>query len=126
MWKKSSFRMVPRMSTGVVGGLRGVAMPQDLCAGSSYTCGSVVAGANTGHVAPECDPLHGRRRRRRLEGGNGRVGPTRRGSCGGLGPDPVPECSHGLTYQNQVGRSTGQSPSGESQRGRSAGQLVQG
>ena len=29
MWKNSSFRIVPRMSTGVAGGLRGVAMPQD-------------------------------------------------------------------------------------------------
>src|SRR6266566_194001 len=96
------------------------------CAGPSYTSGSTVAGANTGHAAPECDPLHGRRRPRRLEGGNGRVGPTRRGSCGGLGPDPVPECFYGLAYHNQVGRSIGQSPSGERQRGRSVGQLVQG
>ena len=33
MWKNSSFRIVPRMSTGVAGGLRGVAMPQDLALG---------------------------------------------------------------------------------------------
>ena len=33
MRKNSSFRMVPRMSTGVVGGLRGVAIPQDLALG---------------------------------------------------------------------------------------------
>ena len=33
MCKNSSFRIVPRMSTGVVGGLRGVAIPQDLALG---------------------------------------------------------------------------------------------
>ena len=38
------------------------------CAGPSYTSGSVVAGANTRHAAPECDPLHGRHYRLHLEG----------------------------------------------------------
>ena len=36
-WKNSSFWIVPRMSTGVVVGLRGVAMPQDLALGP-HTC----------------------------------------------------------------------------------------
>ena len=36
-WKNSSFRIVPRMSTGVVEGLRGVAMPQNLALGP-HTC----------------------------------------------------------------------------------------
>jgi hypothetical protein len=40
-----------------------------------------------------------------------------------LGPDRVRGCCYGLTYRNQVEESTGQSPSGESQRARSTGQL---
>ena len=36
-WKNTSFRIVNRMSTGVVGGLRGVAKPQDLALGP-HTC----------------------------------------------------------------------------------------
>ena len=86
-----------------------------------------MAGANTGHAAPECDPLHGRRRRRQLEG--------EMAASGLRGGDPevgwarilfrsVPMA--GLTYHNQVERSIGQSASGKSQRRRSTGQLVQG
>jgi len=114
------------MSTGVAGGLRGVAMPQDLALGPltrlEVRWRVQTPGTRLRSVTPFTDGAVAGAWR----GGNGRVGPTRRGSCGGLGPDPVPECSHGLTYHNQVGRSIGQSPSGESQRGRSAGQLVQG
>ena len=48
------------------------------------------------HIAGVCPP-HGRRRRRHLEGENGRVGSTRRGSCCGPGPDVAPKCSYGPT-----------------------------
>ena len=47
-------------------------------------------------VSGVCPP-HGQRRRRHLEGGNGRVGSTRMGSCCGSGPDVSPECSYGKT-----------------------------
>ena len=96
------------------------------CVGASYMSRSVVAGANTRHASSECDPLHERRRRWHLEGGNGRVASTQRESCGGFGSDLVPKCSYGLTYHNRVERSIGQSPSSESQRVRSPGQLLQG
>ena len=71
-------------------------------------------------------PPHGRRRRRHLEGGNGRVGSTRSGCSYGFGPDVAPGCPFGLTYHNQVKTSVGQIPSDKSQRRRSPGQLVQG
>ena len=67
------------------------------CARSSYMSGSVLSGANKRHAAPECDPLHGRRCRRHLQGGNGRIESTRGGSAGVLGPDLVLKCSYGLT-----------------------------
>ena len=47
-------------------------------------------------VSGVCPP-HGRCCRRHLEGGNGRVRSTRRGSCCGSGPDVAPKCSYGLT-----------------------------
>ena len=47
-------------------------------------------------VSGVCPP-HGRRRRRHLEGGNGRVGSTGRGSYCGFGPDVALKCSYGLT-----------------------------
>ena len=47
---------------------------------------------------------------------------NQRESSVGLGPDRVRGCCYGLTYHNQVEESTGQSLSGESQRGRSTGQ----
>ena len=121
--------LFPDCSSHVYGGGRGPSWGSyatESCAGPSYTSGSAAVGANTRHAALVCDPLHGRRYRRRLEGGNGRVGAKRRGSCGGLGPDLVPECSHGLTYHNQVEKSIGQSPSSKSQRRRSTGELVHG
>ena len=92
------------------------------CARSSYMSGSVLSGANKRHAALECDPLHGRRCRRHLQGGNGRIGSTRGGSAGVLGPDLVLKCSYGLTYHNQVEKYVGQRPFGESQRPRSSGQ----
>ena len=49
------------------------------------------------HMSPGCGPPHGRRRRRHLEGGNGRVRSTWTGSCCGFGPDVAPRCSYGLT-----------------------------
>ena len=52
-----------------------------------------------------------------------RVRWNRRESSVGLGPNRVRGCCYGLTYRNQVKRSTGQSLSGESQRARSSGQL---
>ena len=52
-----------------------------------------------------------------------RVRWNQRESSVGLGPDCVRGCSYGLTYRNQVEGSTGQSPSDESQRARSTGQL---
>ena len=95
------------------------------CVGASCTSRSVVAGAHTQHTSSECDPLHGQRSHRLLEGGNGRFGSTQRESCSGFGPDLIPMCSYGLTYHNWVERSIGQSPSGESQRFRSLGQTLQ-
>ena len=71
-------------------------------------------------------PPHKRRSRRVTEGGNGHVGPTWRESWGGLGGDRVRGCSHGLGYGKPVKRSTGQTPSGESQRARPGGHLCQG
>ena len=73
-----------------------------------------------------CATLHGRCCRRVTEEGNGHVGPTRRESWGGLGRDGVGGSSYGLGYDNQVKRSTGQTPSGESQRARPDGRLCQG
>ena len=70
-------------------------------------------------------PLHGRQSSRHLEGGMVRVRWNRRESIVGLGPDRVRGCSYGLTYRNQVEESTGQSPSDESQRARSRGQMLQ-
>ena len=92
------------------------------CVGSSYMSGSVRSGGNTHHVAPKCDPLHGRRCRQHLDGGNSRAGSTRGGSDGGLGPDLVLKCSYGLIYHNQVEKSVYQRASSESQRPRSLGQ----
>ena len=59
------------------------------CAGPSYTSGSAVPGANTRHAAPECDPLHGRRCRRHLEGGNGHVWIDTEGILWWVGPQTL-------------------------------------
>ena len=71
-------------------------------------------------------PHHGRRRRRHLEGGNGRVWSTWSGFSCGFGPDVASRCPSGPTRHNRVERSTGQSPSVQSQRARSRGQTLQG
>ena len=57
------------------------------------SCGGCKRPARVSEVCPP----HGRRRRRHLEDGNGRVGSTRKGSCCGSGPDVAPKCSYGLT-----------------------------
>jgi hypothetical protein len=59
--------------------------------------GGVVACLKRRHTSPGCGPPHGRRRHRHLEGGNGRVGSTRRGCSSGFGPDVAPRCPYGLT-----------------------------
>ena len=70
-----------------------------------------------------CCPPHGRRCRRHLEGGNYRIGSTRSGLSCGFGPDVAPRCPSGPTRHNRVERSTGQSPSVQSQRALTSGPL---
>ena len=85
-------------ATGLGGtGALGVAMPPERRTGPSYMRGGVVACPKRRDASPERGPPHGRRRRWHLEGGNGRVGSTRMGSCCGSGTDVAPECSYGLT-----------------------------
>ena len=84
--------------------------------------GGVVACLKRRPASAGCGPPHGRRRRRHLEGGNGRVGSTWRGCSCGFGPDLAPRSPSVLTRHNRVERSTGQSPSVESQGARSRGQ----
>ena len=79
------------------GGPGGVAMPPEHRTGPSYMPYGVVACPKRRHASPGCAPSHGRHRRRHLEGGNGRVGSTRRGSYCGFGPDVSLKCSYGLT-----------------------------
>ena len=64
---------------------------------ASYMWGGVMACQKRRHASPVRGPPHGRRRRRHLEGENGRVGSTRMGSCCGFGLGVAPKCSYGLT-----------------------------
>ena len=75
----------------------GVAMPPERRTGPSYMRGGVVACPKRRHASPVRGPPHGRRRRRHLEGGNGRVGSTRRGCSCGFGPNVTPRCPSVLT-----------------------------
>ena len=114
--------IVFRVPTSVVGGLWGLAMPPNLALGP-LTCLELCCQVQTNDIRlPECDPLHERRCRRHLEGGNGRIGSTRGGYASRLGPNLVLKCSYGLTCHNQVGKYISQRSSGESQRPRSSGQ----
>ena len=86
-----------RVSTTVAGGLRGLAHTAKSCVGGLSQVWNCCGGyKRPARVSGVCPP-NGRRRRRHLEGGNGRVGFTRMGSCCGFGPDVAPMCSYGLT-----------------------------
>ena len=79
------------------GGLGGVSMPPEHRTGPSYMRGGVVKCPKRRHASLGRGPPHGRRRRRHLEGGNGRVGSTRSGCSCGFGLDVAPGCPYGPT-----------------------------
>ena len=86
-------------------------------------CESIVACVDARLWAPWCGPPPRKAEQPSLRGGDGAGAMEPEESSVGLGPNRVRGCCYGLTYRNQVEESTGQSPSGESQRARSTGQL---
>ena len=86
-------------------------------------CESVVACVDTRLGAPWCGPPPRKVEQPLFRGGMVQVRWNRRESSVGLGLDRVQGCCYGMTYHDQVEDSTGQSPSDESQRARSTGQL---
>ena len=109
------------MSTSVVGGLWGLAMPSNLAPGP-LTCLEVCCQVQTNDMRLQSVTPFTKGAAAGTCRGEWPHRVDMRGSAGVLGPDLVLKCSYGLTYHNQVEKYVGQRPSGESQRPRSSGQ----